>query len=139
MTPAAPRTRPVRVVVIDDACDLRDLLRLALTRGGMEVVGEAGDGRAGIEAVRLEQPDVVLLDLSMPIMDGLEALPSIRRLAPAAKIIVLSGFGATQMAGRALAHGADGYLQKGMSLTRILDYVRDMVDGTTGGACLPAV
>ena len=82
MNATAARTRPVRVVIVDDTYDLRELLRLALTRGGMEVVGEAGDGLAGIEAVRLERPDVVLLDLSMPVMDGLEALPSIRRLVP---------------------------------------------------------
>ena len=131
MNAAASHTTPVRVVIIDDTYDLRELVRLALTRGGMEVVGEAGDGLAGIEVVRLERPDVVLLDLSMPVMDGLEALPSIRRLVPAAKIIVLSGFGATQMSESALATGADGYLQKGMSLKRIVDYVRGIVDGTT--------
>ena len=131
MNAAAPDTTPVRVVIIDDTYDLRELVRLALTRGGMEVVGEAGDGLAGIEVVRLERPDVVLLDLSMPVMDGLEALPSIRRLVPAAKIIVLSGFGATQMSESALATGADGYLQKGMSLKRIVDYVRGIVDGAT--------
>jgi signal transduction histidine kinase len=121
MTATASRTRPVRVVIVDDTYDLRELLRLALTRGGMEVVGEAGDGLEGIEAVRTERPDVVLLDLSMPVMDGLEALPSIRRLVPAAKIIVSE---------RALATGADGYLQKGMSLKRILDYVNGIVEGT---------
>ena len=132
MNATAPRTRPVRVVIVDDTYDLRELLRLALTRGGMDVVGEAGDGLAGIEVVRLERPDVVLLDLSMPVMDGFEALPSIRRLVPTAKIVVLSGFGATQMSERALATGADGYLQKGMSLKRILDYVRGIVDASTG-------
>ena len=130
MNAAVPRARPARVVIVDDTYDLRELLRLALTRGGMEVVGEAADGLSGIEAVRLERPDVVLLDLSMPVMDGLEALPSIRRLVPAGKIIVLSGFGATQMSERALAIGADGYLQKGMSLKRILEYVRNVVDGS---------
>ena len=128
MSAPATRTRPVRVVIVDDTYDLRELMRLALVRGGMEVVGEAGDGLSGIEAVRTERPDVVLLDLSMPVMDGLEALPSIRRLVPAAKIIVLSGFGATQMSERALATGADGYLQKGMSLKRILEYVRDIAE-----------
>jgi signal transduction histidine kinase/CheY-like chemotaxis protein len=130
MNATAARTRPVRVVIVDDTYDLRELLRLALTRGGMEVVGEAGDGLTGIEAVRLERPDVVLLDLSMPVMDGLEALPNIRRLVPRAKIIVLSGFGATQMSERALATGADGYMQKGMSLKRILEYVSGIVEGT---------
>ncbi len=137
MSAVAARTRPVRVVIVDDTYDLRELLRLALTRGGMEVVGEAGDGLAGIEAVRSERPDVVLLDLSMPVMDGLEALPSIRRLVPGAKIIVLSGFGATQMSERALATGADGYLQKGMSLKRILEYVRGIVAGTNDSSTRP--
>jgi DNA-binding NarL/FixJ family response regulator len=133
----SPR-RPVRVVIVDDTHDLRELLRLALTRGGMEVVGEAGDGLAGIETVRTQRPDVVLLDLSMPVMDGLEALPTIRRLLPGAKIIVLSGFAGTQMSDRALATGADGYLEKGMSLKRILDYVRGVVDGTIDGTIDPA-
>jgi DNA-binding NarL/FixJ family response regulator len=125
---ATQRARPVRVVIIDDTYDLRELLRLALTRGGLEVVGEAGDGLSGIECVRLEKPDVVLLDLSMPVMDGLEALPTIRHLLPRGKIVVLSGFGATQMAEKAMTTGADGYLQKGMPLKRIIEYVKDIVD-----------
>lgn len=128
MIATADRARPIRVVIIDDTADLRDLLRLALVRGGLEVVGDAGDGLTGIECVRIEKPDVVLLDLSMPVMDGLEALPTIRRLVPHAKIVVLSGFGASQMAEKALNIGADGYLQKGMALKRIIEYVKDIVD-----------
>ena len=62
----------------------------------------------------------------MPVMDGVEALPTIRRLCPAARIIVLSGFGADQMSARAVAVGADGYVQKGAPLSKILDYVREL-------------
>lgn len=130
----AQSSRPLRVVIIDDTYDLRELLRLALTRGGLEVVGEAGDGQAGIECVREETPDVVLLDLSMPVMDGLEALPTIRQLVPHGKIVVLSGFGATQMAEKAMTIGADGYLQKGIPLKRIIEYVTDIVDAPDPGA-----
>jgi len=122
----AVRADPVRVVVIDDTADIRDLLRIGLGRAGMCVVGEAGDGQAGIEAVRIGRPDVILLDLSMPVMDGLEALPQIRALAPEARIVVLSGFGASELAERAVQSGADGYVQKGASLGRILDRIREI-------------
>jgi signal transduction histidine kinase/ActR/RegA family two-component response regulator len=124
----AAKTPLPRVVVIDDTADLRDLLKIALTRGGFEVVGEAGDGQQGIDMVRLHQPDVVLLDLAMPVMDGIEALPQIRRLTKG-KIVVLSGFGAQHMSERAVRAGADGYVQKGAPLNTILDYVREVCDG----------
>jgi signal transduction histidine kinase len=105
----------------------------------MCVVGEAGDGLAGIDAVRMSKPDVVLLDLSMPVMDGLEALPQIRALAPTARIVVLSGFSASELTERALEAGADGYLQKGLSLGAIVDYIRNLdADQATGRAHLAA-
>ncbi len=128
MTAQPDRGAP-RVVLVDDTRDLRELFRLALTRDGFEVVGEAGDGREGIEVCRVTDPDVVLLDLAMPVMDGIEALPEIRRLCPAAVVVVLSGFGAEQMGARAVSAGADGYVQKGSSLKKILAYVHDLVEG----------
>ncbi len=129
MSSAAHEPTPLRVVIIDDTADLRELLRIALVRGGMAVIGEAGDGLSGIEIVRECRPDLVLLDLSMPVMDGLEALPHLRELIPDGRIIVLSGFGASQMSERAMSIGADGYLQKGASLGRMLDHIRDIVEG----------
>lgn len=112
-----------RVVLVDDTEDLRQLMRIALKRAGYEVVGEAGDGAAGIAVAREQQPDLVVLDLSMPVMDGLEALPHIRTSCPDATIVVMSGFGAAQMSERALTQGADGYLQKGASIRSVVDYL----------------
>ena len=118
----ATREPPVRAVVIDDTTDIRTLLCLALSRGGMQVVGEAGDGRAGVELVREERPDVVLLDLAMPVMDGVEALPLIRELVPDAQIIIFSAF-AGAVSEQVLDSGADGYLLKGTPLREIVAYV----------------
>jgi DNA-binding NarL/FixJ family response regulator len=119
---AITRDPPVRAVVIDDTRDIRELLSLVLTRSGVDVVGEAGDGQAGVDMVRLERPDVVLLDLAMPVMDGIEALPLIRALVPEAQIIVLSAFSGA-VSDQVLDSGADGYLIKGTPLKKIVAYV----------------
>jgi DNA-binding NarL/FixJ family response regulator len=124
---AALVPRPIRVAIVDDTEDLRFLLRTALERRGMEVVAEAADGREGIKACRASQPDVVLLDLAMPVLDGRAALPRIRRDSPRARIIVLSGFGADLLSDEMLELGADGYIEKGHSVRRIVQYVEDAV------------
>ena len=105
---------PVRVLIADDTEDVRDLLKLVLSLDGrFEVVGEAGDGREAVLAASSLQPDAVVLDLAMPVMDGLQALPEIRRQVPDAKIVVLSGFSARKMATEVRSLGADAYLEKG--------------------------
>ena len=123
----ATRERPVRAVVIDDTSDIRELMSIVLTRSGMEVVGQAGDGRTGVDVVRAERPDVVLLDLAMPVMDGVEALPLIRELVPDAQIIVLSAF-AGAVKEQVLDRGADGYLVKGTPLRTIVAYLEERLD-----------
>lgn len=107
-------TRPCRVLVVDDVRDLRMLLRMALEHdGSFQVVAEAADGVQAIEQARAHQPDLVVLDLSMPVLDGLEALPGILEAAPAARVVVLSGFESARMRDHALAAGAVAYLEKG--------------------------
>ncbi len=119
---------PLRVVVVDDTPDLRDLMRMALERTReFVVVGEAENGRDGIQVSAQQQPDVVFLDIAMPVMDGLEALPQVRQTCPSATIVMLSGFGASEMTGRALEGGADGYIQKGQPLSALLAQVRTLV------------
>lgn len=117
---------PVRVVVIDDTEDLRAMIRIILTRAGFEVVAEGADGQAGIEAVTAHRPDLILLDLAMPVMDGLTALPHLRLLAPDAKIVVFSGFGGGDLASRALDTGADDYLEKGASPKQIVQRLQSI-------------
>ena len=97
-----------RVVLVDDTADLRQLLRIALGRVGFDVVGEAGDGAAGIEVAREQEPDLVVLDLSMPVMDGLEALPHIRAACPRAAIVEAPHDGCDLAGDRAVVdRGAD--------------------------------
>lgn len=113
-----------RVVVCDDVDDYRELLVILLERTGrLSVVGEAANGSAAIEVVRLQQPDVVLLDLAMPMMDGMEALPLIRSAAPATRVIVLTGFASEALRRKALERGAVEYLEKGSPLATVIEAV----------------
>ena len=79
-----------RVLVVDDVEELRALSRVRLERAGHEIVGEASTGREAIDAAAALQPDVIVLDVMMPEMTGLEALPEMVRVAPAAKVLVFS-------------------------------------------------
>jgi DNA-binding NarL/FixJ family response regulator len=119
--------RARRILVVDDAEDLRMLLRLRMeSRKGLHVVGEAADGVAAVELASELQPDLVLLDLAMPRMDGLEALPLIRAAVPGVRVVVLSGFNQSTLADKALEAGADHYVVKGGSMRALLDLVESM-------------
>jgi len=106
---------PFRIVVADDVFDLRFMVKLALERSGrFQVVAEAENGDEAVAMAKQHQPDLVLLDVSMPVKDGLEALPDIRTVSPNAKIVMLSGFEASRLAATALESGASAYLEKGI-------------------------
>ncbi len=117
------------VLVVDDAEDLRMLLRARMeSAAGLTVVGEAADGVAAVELASELQPDLVLLDLAMPRMDGLEALPLIRAAVPGVRVIVLSGFNQSTLAQKALEAGADHYVVKGGSMSRLLELVDALLE-----------
>jgi DNA-binding NarL/FixJ family response regulator len=119
--------RMVDIYLCDDVPELRQLLRIILEEDpGLRVVGESGDAQVGIEEIAELQPHVVLLDLSMPGMDGLEALPLIRRAAPGTSVIVFSGFTEAKMAALVLERGAARYIEKGESLDRVRETVREL-------------
>jgi signal transduction histidine kinase len=125
---------PLRVLIVDDTPDLRDLLTMALERTGeFEVVAHAENGRQAVDSAAAYEPDLVLLDIAMPVMDGLEALPLVRSACPEAIVVMLSGFGASEMTTRALAGGADGYIQKGQALSKLLSQLRTLVAKVAAG------
>jgi DNA-binding NarL/FixJ family response regulator len=134
----APEPAPITVVVADDTRDLRLLLSIALDlAGGFDVVGEAADGQEALEQALRLQPDVVLLDLAMPVLDGLQVIPLIRAQAPDTVIVVLSGFGADAMGERAVALGAATYVQKGVNPTVLAERLRALVQDRTAGQGAP--
>jgi DNA-binding NarL/FixJ family response regulator len=117
----------ISVVVCDDVPELRQLARAVLEEGGeMEVVGEAADGRETIEVVERHQPNVVVLDLSMPELDGLEAIPLIHQVAPKAEIVIFSGFEEGKVADVALRLKASRYVRKGAPLEELRTAVKDL-------------
>jgi PAS domain S-box-containing protein len=128
-TPAAEPS-PLRVVIADDSEDLRLLLRVRLEGAGIDVVATARDGQEAVDAVDEHQPDVVIMDLSMPVLDGLQATGILRQQYPALRIVVLSGHPRDAMLEQTLAAGADAYIQKGSDFENLLDAIR-----LPAGAC----
>ena len=121
----ATRDKPISVYLVDDIPELRELIRYGMEEDpGFEVVGEAGDGKSAIEGIAKTRPAAVLLDLSMPDMDGLQAIPQIREGDPDVAIIVLSGFSADRMSSHVLERGADAYVEKGTPIQELRDATR---------------
>jgi CheY-like chemotaxis protein len=127
----------IRVYLCDDAPALRHLLRSYLEWGGdVEVVGESADGEGLTDAVCDADAEVVLLDLSMPRVDGLEALADLRAAAPDLGIVVLSGFEEHRMAAKALALGADRYMEKASGMEEVRASVRAVAADRRGARAL---
>ena len=107
-------------MVVDDSEDIRELLRVQLTQLGYRVV-EAADGREAVEAVREERPDLILMDLSMPVLDGFEATRIIRRIEGARGVVILAFTALSSGASRtsALAAGCDDYVRKHIGLKEL--------------------
>jgi DNA-binding NarL/FixJ family response regulator len=123
MKPLVPTIR-LRVVVCDDADEMRALLRDALEEGGMDVIGEVDNGHDGLRVIRNLQPDVALLDVSMPGLGGLDLIPRVASSAPDTAIVVLSGFGGDRVCSQALELGADRYIVKGEPMETVRGAVR---------------
>jgi DNA-binding NarL/FixJ family response regulator len=118
-----------RILIVDDHPLTREALSSLLAQHEFEVVGEAGDGEHAIAAAGELQPDVVLLDLSMPGLDGLTALPRIRDAAPGCEVVVLTASGTEENLLAAIRGGAAGYLLKSEPPERIAEFLHGTVQG----------
>ncbi|MFK0117514.1 response regulator [Streptomyces sp. NPDC090994] len=127
-------SRTIRVLVADDEPMVRAGVRAVLsTASGVEVVAEAGDGHQAVELTRRHRPDVAVLDIRMPGLDGLGAAAEIRRAVPGTGVLMLTTFGEDEYILRALGDGAAGFLVKSGEPEELIAGVRAVADGA---ACL---
>ncbi len=123
--------KKIRLMLVDDQSLFREALRVLLAlQPDFEIVAEAENGERAIALVAPLKPDVILLDLRMPVLGGVEAIPGILRASPAARIIVLTTFEEDEEVLAAMRSGAIGYLLKACSAEKLCDSVRAAVHGT---------
>lgn len=121
---------PVRILLADDHAVLRSGLRLLLTNTNeFEVVGEAATGTETLSLAEQLQPDLILLDLSMPSLGGLDALPALRKLVPSARVLILTMHDDPQYLRQALKHGASGYVLKKAADAELLSAIHTVLRG----------
>jgi CheY-like chemotaxis protein len=118
---------PCRVYICDDSPEYRLLLRMVLSDAGAVIVGEGADGQECLDGAAATQPSVVLLDLNMPGLSGLEALPKLREALPGVKIVVLTTSKAAESEHAAMAAGADAYVSKPIDATSVPRLVREQL------------
>lgn len=128
----------IRVLIADDQELIRQSLSFVLdAQADIEMVGTASNGREAIELVRKEKPDVVLMDIRMPEVDGVECTRLIKTAHPRIKVIILTTFDDDEYVFGALRYGASGYLLKGVSVEELANAVREVVRG--GSIIMPGV
>lgn len=112
-----------RIMIVDDAIFMRMKLKDILEKNGYEVVAEAQNGADAIEKYKAEKPDIVTMDITMPEMNGIEALQAIKKIDPSAKIIMCSAMGQQAMVMEAIQSGALDFIVKPFETDRVIDSI----------------
>lgn len=130
MTRSPDRMKRITVLLCDDHNVVRAGLRFLLEAAGdFEIVGEAQDGHQSVREARRLQPDVILLDLAMPLLNGMEVARQITKEMPSAKVLILSSYSDDRHVEQAIAAGASGYLNKEAGSDNLLQAIRDTRNG----------
>jgi two-component system chemotaxis response regulator CheY len=116
-----------RVLIVDDAAFMRMMIKDILVKNGFEISGEAPNGLKAIELYKAEKPDVVTLDITMPEMDGIQALKEIRSFDPSSKVIMCSAMGQQAMVMEAIKSGAKDFIVKPFQSERVLEAIKKVL------------
>ncbi|MCX7695941.1 MAG: response regulator [Caloramator sp.] len=116
-----------KVLIVDDAAFMRMMLKDILTKNGYEVIGEAPNGAKAVEIYKTEKPDVVTMDITMPEMDGIQAVKEIKASDPNAKIIMCSAMGQQAMVMEAIKSGARDFIVKPFQPERVLEALKKVL------------
>lgn len=116
-----------KVLIVDDAAFMRMMIKDILEKNGFEIVGEANNGLKAVELYKAENPDVVTMDITMPDMDGIEAVKAIKAFDPEAKIIMCSAMGQQTMVMDAIRSGAKDFIVKPFQADRVLEAIRKVL------------
>ncbi len=120
---------PIRILLADDHVIMREGLRALLKQAGMDVIGEASDGREALRVAHEQQPDVAVLDIGMPHLNGLETARRLRETLPQTKIVLLTMHTEDPYVLEALQAGAVGYVLKTQAALDIVQAIRDVLQG----------
>ncbi|MCY6959539.1 response regulator [Clostridium brassicae] len=116
-----------KVLIVDDAAFMRMMIKDILEKNGFDIVGEASNGLKAVELYKAEKPDVVTMDITMPDMDGIEAVKAIKEFDPNAKIIMCSAMGQQTMVMDAIKSGAKDFIVKPFQADRVLEAIRKVI------------
>ena len=113
-----------KILIVDDAAFMRMMLKDILTKNGFEICGEAPNGIKAVEIYKSEKPDIVTMDITMPEMDGIQAVKEIKRIDPNAKIIMCSAMGQQAMVMEAIKSGARDFIVKPFQPDRVIESIK---------------
>ena len=115
-----------RILIVDDAVFIRQSLKIMLERNGFEVAGEADNGEKAIDQYKQLSPDIVTMDITMPVMDGIEAVQEIKKLDKNANIVMMTALGQQSMVKKAIELGVKGFIIKPFSEQKIIKVLKEL-------------